>query len=156
MTCVAWDGETLSADNQTTSWDVPIKTKKVFKIKGHLVGSMGECNTVIDMIEWFKAGAIPKDFPATASGASKENKGWMIVVTPEGVLQTYTRSPNPFVYGKNVKFAFGSGMNIAIGAMAAGKTSKEACLIAGQYNIGCGFGVSSVKLDKPKKTKKGK
>ena len=153
MTCVAWDGETLSADNQMTSWEVPVKYKKVHKINGCLTGLMGEASVCCDIQQWFTDGANPDKYPTTASNALEDKLGYFIVVDPDLNLKMYTRSPNPIVYGK-IKFAFGSGMDVAIGAMEAGKTSREAVMIANKKKVSCGIGVNSISFTKPKKGKK--
>ncbi len=146
MTCITYDGQgTLAGDNQMTSWGVPVKYKKVQKARGHLTGVMGDASVSVDILQWFKDGAIKDDYPKTASGALEDSEGYLIVVNTEGVLMCYSRSPNPLVYGK-IPFAFGSGMDLAIGAMAAGKSARDATKIAIANNVGCGLGVSSISL----------
>ena len=153
MTCIVYDGKnTLAGDNQMTSWGVPMKIKKVSKVNGYLTGLMGGANTGIDILEWFRAGAVAKDFPKTAQSATGDDVGFLIVICEKKGALLYSKSPNPLPYGKQ-SFAWGSGMDLAIGAMESGKTASQAVKIAISKNTGCGFGITTISFAKPKKKK---
>lgn len=142
MSVIAWDGEVLAADKLATRGDILYTTTKIFKIGADAVGTTHCLTSGLKLIGWYKAGAKPEEFP-------KLNKdtdyAMLIVVNREGVRH-YEAEPvgipitDPF-------FAWGSGSEFAIGAMAMGASAIQAVEIASKHCSGCGRGVDHIRIN---------
>lgn len=122
MTCIATDGKTLAGDGRVTAQGL-IQTEegqKVFYAKdGSVVGCSGACTTMELARKWFEGGCPFDVLPKV------EDKDFAaLILRPDGRIEWM-----------DVSFAFvpcmapaaiGSGDEIAIGLMLAGKTPKEA------------------------------
>lgn len=143
MSVVAWDGKHLVADCQCTHGNVPKKVQKVFGFTRdgilHGAGFVGVAAEGLELLEWYKDGAIPELMPscedtelivATASWCVSYNDSAMALP----ILEKY--------------YASGSGTDFATSALSLGKTARQAVLHAIKHDVYCGMGTKSIKLCK--------
>ena len=105
--------------------------KDMFDCKQALIGFAGSTaswGAVVQYFAFYEEAKLPKlrEIELLILTNKKE-----ILSTTD--LLTYTKIDAPF-------FSIGTGMHYAIGAMAAGKTPKEACMIASKYDPMTGMG----------------
>lgn len=147
MTTVAWDGNTLAADKQST-YLIPIQANKIQAIKYNgenaFAAGAGVIRDIYPFIEALKKG---KKLPSIDQ---EEPTFDVLVVTKSRKAYLYNGSDYPHELG-NTKYAIGTGASFALGAMYAGKSAKEAVEIASQLDTGTGLGVDVVTFDKGKK-----
>lgn len=146
MTVIVWDGKTLAADKQTTMYGQKIKSTKIFKWKGHLLGCSGTGVLNEAMMEWFRDGANPELFPENIEMGSDENCH-MVVITPDAQILYYEECAYPLDFTENKIFAIGSGASYAYAAMAMGADAVKAVEITSQINVDCGLGIDTLTLD---------
>jgi hypothetical protein len=148
MTVVVWDGKTLCADKRATQSDLVRTVTKIRRIRGHLCAVAGDWDLAQETFKWFEDGASTTELPPFFR--DKDNWVAFVVVTPEGRLLKYERSPYPMDYTEAVAddgfYVIGSGRDFAIGALAMGATPRQAVLIASRHCISCGNGVDEFTL----------
>lgn len=142
MTCIAWDGTTLAADRQSSCGGVKAPVTKLFRVEGCLLGLTGDLSVGMEMVEWFRAGAEPKDFPASNKDPDKGCS--MVCVRPDGSLWKYESGPYPFMH--TAPCAFGSGDLGALVAMSLGCSASEAVTRASEFTTSCGLGIDTMTL----------
>lgn len=144
MSVIAWDGKTLAADKRACYGTTILTTTKIFRVGDCLVGYTGDAVFGEQMLAWIRAGANVEDFPA----AQRDKDDWcgVLVITPEGKVSRYERTPNPMTY-EDEFFAAGSGGDFALAAMHLGKTAREAVELACKLDSGCGNGVTELTLE---------
>lgn len=148
MTTIAYKDGVMAADSRSTRNGTIVSERccKIFKAKnGWLIGWTGSAPLIDKIKEWADGGcegeppAIPKNGDDTSSGLALIVKGdgsiWEL--DHHGVLDP--------VNGDFM--AEGSGWEIAMGAMAAGKSAIEAVEVAKTLDIYTGGDVQSVRLD---------
>jgi hypothetical protein len=143
MTVIAWDGKTMSADKQGSSSGFKSTVTKLFHgSDGKTVAGTGDLSRIKELNKWREDGAIAKDFPEW----QRKDDTWvcLVVASGDGVIM-YEQSPIPIEI-EDQYFAWGSGREVAIGAMHKGATSKEACEAAIYHQSGCGRGVDTVQF----------
>lgn len=138
MTVIAYDGLALAADKQATSGDTRSTVTKIFRHDGHLLGVTGNLSIGMEMVEWFRAGAVAKDYPASNRDEHKGSS--LVVVRPDGAVLKYESSPVPFEVEGGF-CAFGCGDQSALVAMSLGCTAREAVEVVSRFSTGCGGGV---------------
>jgi hypothetical protein len=141
MTTIAWKNGQLAADKRLDQW---MTTCKIFKLPdgSHIAGA-GMFDDVIEVAAWFSAGCPPETKPQYA-----EDNTDLLLMSPDGACYWLT---DPFLRKQKVAeeyYAIGSGAKYALGAMAAGKSAKEAVLIASRYDPDTGNGVDVVRSRK--------
>lgn len=146
MTVIAWDGQDLAADTQSTCGDNISRVRKIKKLRGHLVGITGDLSFGMEMMDWFSKGADPAlwrhDWRAPDKGAS------LFVIRPDKTAWKYESSPYPFQFQRRIAAA-GSGAYLAMVAMDCGKNAVDAVLLAGRYSVSCGEEVFRLSFDSP-------
>lgn len=142
MSVIAWDGKTVAADRQATEAGIKTFCKKlhVFRKTGDIIGSVGDYDTSIALENWYKSGADPKKFPKHKSDGSK-----LIVFKRSGEVIEYEGTSHPHSL-KGKFFAWGSGGDIAIGAMAMGATASQAVRVTCTHHVECGMGVTAYRI----------
>lgn len=143
MTVLAWDGKTLAADKLMCCGVTKGTVTKIHRFGDSLLGVTGNLSMGMEVLEWFKAGAIAKDYPPgnrdVNSGAS------LIIVKPDKTVWKYESSPHAFkVEGEFC--AFGSGDESAMVAMECGCDARKAVEVTCKYNTGCGNGIDTLEL----------
>jgi ATP-dependent protease HslVU (ClpYQ) peptidase subunit len=142
MTVIAWDGETLAADRRATSGGGIART--VTKIQKHgdvLIGVTGNWDVAAEMREWFKAGAVPADFPAKA----RDGDATLIVIRRSGI-ETFIEGPYSMPLEEE-KAAWGSGRDYAEATMYLGGSAVQGVQVASHFQTDCGNGFDTLTLD---------
>lgn len=145
MSVIAYDGETIVADRQSTVNNHPVPTKKLFHCCGYAVGFVGVLQVGMLLLKWFRSGRDADWWPDDA--ASTEHGDTTLIVAGRDGVGVYSVYP-VFVPMQVDKFAWGSGDEMAIGAMAMGATAAQAVRVVTQHDIYCGCGTDSIKLSK--------
>lgn len=148
MTTIAWDSKEMAADSQLTQNGLVTHTVKIWKGSNFILAVCGAIDegyafkAVLEGEMKEKNAAISKDFAA-------------MVWWDSGEIEEYynTMVPVP-VYGKYN--AMGSGAPVALAAMHAGKSAREAVELAKKLDAYTGGKVVSYSWDKVKKGKKKK
>jgi hypothetical protein len=145
MTTIACDGKTVAADDRLVNdrgricvYPEP-KLRIVPEPRGDLI--VGVSGTMVDaLFEWWFDGADPSKKPAT--------DGWALVVFRPTFLECYTHEC-PYPQRDGYPAAVGSGAGLALGAMLAGKTAREAVEIAAMRDVYTGGIITELPLQKP-------
>lgn len=151
MTVIVWDHRVgkLVADKQATQGDLRRAVTKIRRIRGHLCAAAGDWDLAQEMFKWFEDGAVPDQAPPFVR--HKEDWVAFITITPEKRVLKYEKSPIPMDFTESAEvdgwYAFGSGRDYVIGALAAGVDVVEAVGIANRYCTGCGMGFDVLVLD---------
>lgn len=151
MTVIIWDHrvKALGADKQATQSDLVRKVTKIKRIRGHLCAAAGDWDLAQEMFHWFEQGADPEKAPA----CMRDKQDWVafLVITPEGRVLKYEKSPYPMDFTESATvdgwYVFGSGRDFAIGALATGASIVEALEVTMKYCSGCGQGYDIVTLN---------
>ena len=141
MTVICWDGRTLAADKRATSVGLARTVTKIQRHGDVLLAMTGDWDVAAEIREWFKAGAVPRDFPEKA----REDNASLIVVG-RGSLAVYSTGPFPIPI-ESEKAAFGSGRDFAEAAMYLGCSAVEAVSVACHFQTDCGNGIDALTLD---------
>lgn len=139
MSVIAWDGKTLAADRAVSCGSTMYETRKIIALAdGVVLAWFRTTEAGIALARWYEAGRDPEKWPA-AQGSDD----WAgLIVFRDGCLYGYERLCieqkviAPYV-------AFGSGADVALGAMFAGAPAEMAVRAAIKHNEGCGFGVDA-------------
>ncbi len=140
MTTIAWDGQTLAADRMISYGDSCYEITKIQKFEDYFIGTTGTTIFGLQMVEWFKQGAIKEKFPSTI-GESVYNQ--MIVIDKSKTIFLYECGYIP-VKIESKQIAIGSGSSYALAAMKTGMSAIEAVRLAIELDIYSGFGVDSL------------
>lgn len=142
MTTIATDGKTIAADGRATCNGIVSndQTIKVFRLPDdRACGSAGSATKGWDIIQ------------AMQRGDNVENMDfdevYLLVIDGSDTVEVYEQSCKPIRLP--VPYAVGSGREIALGALDAGKTPVEAVKIACKRDIYSGGKVRSIAI-KPK------
>jgi len=130
MTTVAWDGKTLAADSQGTIGGIRCKVAKILRSRnGFLAAAAGPADAILPWLRWVAAGLKPDEQPEQLS-----DKGMVMIVDPKGRVYTFEGSPvrMPLL---DKFWAFGSGGELAMGAMAMGADARTAVKVAAKFDV---------------------
>ena len=144
MTVIAWDGFTLAADRQATVADTIYSTKKLWTYAdGSAVAVTGDLSAGEYMRSWYESGSQIDQWPEI-----QKTEDWAILVVarPGKAPVYYERHPVPITVVDQFR-AWGSGREVALGAMAMGADAINAVEIASRFVIGCGRGCDSVRIN---------
>jgi hypothetical protein len=142
MTTIATDGVSMAGDGRrnhrgTITNDSAVKVARL--PDGSLFGRSGSVAFGDKVQAWLEGGC--KDPPPEY----KTDGGFgAMLLRPDGTLFIIGEDVEPSAV--QIPFAVGSGMDIAIGAMAAGKTAEEAVRIASRYDSNTGGKITSLNL----------
>ena len=133
-------GDRMSSDEWLTR-----ATRKVHRLRGHLVGAAGNSAVCREALAWFGRGASVDDFPA--SMRDRDEATSLLVIVP-GTLDVllYQGTPWPIELFDPLQ-AIGSGADAAVAAMLCGKTAAEAVAIASIRCRGVCGGVDFLTFD---------
>ena len=122
MTTIAWDGKTLASDSQLTDDFIEQRSvKKLFRVKGSLIGVTGDYSSGLLFVNWFQGGELEDERPKLTNFSA-------LVVRANGEAFEYDKSFVPIPAGRIT--AIGSGRGPALGALLAGANAVEAVHIA--------------------------
>ncbi len=145
MTVVVWDGEVLATDTAATDGAAQWETEKAWYHicdEGEVILSgTGPLQTILEMREWFKNGALHNKFPSSQLTPLFCH---FLVVNRNGLIR-YEQGSIPIEHG-TAKCAFGDGKDFAYGALAMGANAFEAVRVAIDYSVHCGLSVATYKL----------
>lgn len=124
---------------------------KVFKINGYLVGLAGSKRFVTSFLSWaqksFETDRPLPEMPFWAEHSKDHQDGlWGYVVTPDRAIFRYETQGLPYLV-ESEYVACGSGREYAMGAMACGKSPKEAVEVAMLFDRGSGGEIRSISLN---------
>lgn len=139
MSVIAWDGKTLAADRQATAGNGrKMRATKIYQLdSGAVVGFVGDLDQGARVLAWMEAGAKDEDFPKPIDEESRTT----VIIAQDGECQVCW-GDFPLTHAVDEPFyAFGSGADLALGALAVGATAVQAVEIACQFNADCGRGV---------------
>jgi hypothetical protein len=146
MTTVAFDGRYLAADTMGHRSGVPsnIFAPKITVRDGFAYAINGSWMPMIDaLIDWHKGGARPGDFPEIKTA------GGMMVVKLITRRVWLVSTDMPVLDEEAAPITGGSGGDVALGAMHAGKTAMEAVQIAAKCDVHTNDVIDFVDLDAP-------
>lgn len=143
MTCIAFDGKTLAADKLVCYGNTKGTVTKIFRHGAELLGVAGSVAIGFEVMEWYKAGAVPAQYPT--SNRPADDGASLIVIRSDGTVWKFERGPYPYRI-EDAQSAFGCGDESAKVAMACGLSAREAVLMACRFNTGCGNGVDTLTL----------
>jgi hypothetical protein len=127
MTTAAWDGETLAVDSRLSDGNDVIVTeraKKLFKVGDKWIATSGAREQGLMFVQWMKDGQpadkrpVLDDFRALVKIGNRCYRYEQKCVAMQCVG----------------KAAIGGGYEIALTAMACGKTAREAVRMAAKFN----------------------
>lgn len=139
MSVVVWDGHALAADRQGVLYGRRFSLSKM--AVGALEGRRGVCAWVgeasqgQELSRWLFDGAHKEDWPETQSDPDRFAR---LIVADETGCWFYERTPHRILVA-DPYMAWGSGSDIAIGALAMGADAKRAVEVAIQWSSECGF-----------------
>lgn len=146
MTTIAATKSSIACDLQVTSGDMKFKCKdKIYSFDGHpatyptpyMVGYAGALENCMAILDWL---ADPTEKPPRGSKYCS-----FLALTHDGKLFLF-QNPTKWIEIDEPYASIGSGSPIALGALASGKTPKEAVLIASKVDINSGLGVKSYEI----------
>lgn len=141
MTTVAWRAGVIAADRKVDSW---MNVGKLFRLKdGSILSGCGNYDDIVEVAHWLRHGAKDDAKPDLA-----RNESDFLIAKPNGSCVWLT---DPFlrqVVVLDEYIAIGSGAQFALGAMAAGASSKRAVEIACRFDPLTGKGVNVIRVKK--------
>lgn len=144
MSTVAWDGKTLAADRQATCGGLKQLTSKIAQMPdGTILASTGNISAGRILMEWYQNGAVFSDYPVATQ--KEDNLFARLIVVKDRKVFTY----ETLCYGIPMVdpfFAWGSGRDFAIGAMAKGANAAEAIIVASRFDSDTGMGVEAFEV----------
>jgi hypothetical protein len=145
MTIIVFRDGVLAADRMTCQEDYYTgDVTKIFNIGPFLIGGCGYVHDIQQFKAWVEAGR-----PEDAKPKMGDNFGGMVCSkSGEGYLvERYGDELIGFTLDKFDYVVDGSGMSIALGALACGATAGDAVLAAIKHDPFCGGGVDSIGFD---------
>lgn len=144
MTCIAYKDGILAADRMTVSYgNSKGEATKIFKFgPGRAIGGTGNLAQVKALLAWYQNGAKPEEFPKT----DKDDEWARLIVAYANKLVWYESSPHHFLLESRRYAAFGSGADVALGAMFMGADAEQAVEAASSLLTDVGMGVDVIDL----------
>lgn len=128
----------MAGDSQTTQGGVIVgRVRKVFKIRGHLIGGCGNLAELLAVKEWFLDG-MKTDRPSYPNTE-------ILFVSPDGTVRSFRGGL--FECSKFPYHALGSGQDLCMGALEMGATAIEAVGVACKLDINSSRPIHVVRLD---------
>ena len=150
MTIIIWDhkNKLLGADRKAVQSEMARRVTKIRRIRGHLCAAAGDWDLAQEMFQWFEQGADPDRVPPCVR--NKDDWVAFVVITPEGRVLKYERSPLPMDFTESAEYdgwyVFGSGRDFAVGALGAGADIHTALDVTARFCVSCGMGFDVVSL----------
>lgn len=140
MTTIAWDGQDLAADSLVSLGSIKYTTRKLARLKdGGILGAAGKSIEITQLVKYLNG---------DTSAAPKIPSVHAIHITPERNVYLYAGGfDDSPVLDRYV--AVGSGGDIALGAMEAGKSAVQAVEIACRRDSNSGPPVESLNFLSP-------
>lgn len=147
MTTIATDGKTVVADKRITSTSGVHYTSndKIHRIGEWIVGASGDAFDCIEFLKWFRACEAGEKIPVPNLDSKFEG----LAVHESGKIVEYGGKCQPMIVEEKF-YAIGSGVGVALGALAAGADPKKAIEIACRFDRWTGNGITVLKHKKDK------
>ncbi len=149
MTCIAYKDGVLSADRQITHNGLISETDgKVFIIDDNTAMAFSGIVTMAECFkEWYQNGSIREDW--TFSKEIPDSCCFIVMVmhikdNKKIELTYWDDILLPLTLNPKIYHSYGSGRELALGAMYCGANTVDAVLAANHHLDNCGFGVSTV------------
>jgi ATP-dependent protease HslVU (ClpYQ) peptidase subunit len=144
MTIICWDGKTLAADKQSTFSGYGVTVTKIHRVPGGIVGFAGNAGHARALLEWFRQGMIPENWP-TKGG---EDSAYALFITNAGEVRGYSGDDGPhFELYEDKHIATGAGRDYALAAMYLGCDARKAVEVACALDNCCGKGIDTLELE---------
>lgn len=117
---------------------------KIHKINGHLVAFSGNLNIGISLLEWFRAGFRPADYPGCDVGDESSS---LLVITPERKILAFESNKPVAICFEGEWHTRGSGGDFASAAFMMGADPARAVEVACELDIYSGGGIDVLSLD---------
>ena len=142
MSVIAWDGKSLAVDKQGTCGDMRLTVKKARMLKNDVVLAWaGDQEQGLVLARWYMDGADISEWPEF----QKEEQWTQLIIADGNTICYYETEPE--IQRVNDSFmAWGSGRELAMGALAMGANAEQAVNIAIKFNVHCGIGCDVFKL----------
>jgi len=140
VTTIATDGYTMAGDGRVCAGGILETNKrvKVFRIGKEIIGCSGTSNTIDAYLKWLR-----KEGPEPLL----DDGALVIAIHLCGKNKVYrVESPNYSRIRVQTPYAIGSGRELAIGAMLAGKTPSQAVRIATKLDTASGGKITEISL----------
>lgn len=128
MTCIATDGRTIAADGRACVGSLITTDDRVKLTRGTdgaVIGVAGEATAGVLVRQWFEKGADLGRVPAIKPPDDGEGTPFEgLILRPDGSVDYLDWNFAPVA--RSLPAAIGSGAEVAIGLMLAGKTPAEA------------------------------
>lgn len=142
MTTVAYKNGVIAGDTQITGNGTRMGfATKIGRRNGILYGASGSLSIAQDFLAWVAGGMVGE--PPSMSGPFDGYGNGMVAWGPHVV--TFNRCGIDVI--RAPYFAIGSGWELALGAMAAGKSAEQAIKIAMLHDTHTGGKVMSLRAD---------
>lgn len=157
MTTIAYRDGVLASDSRATigSTIVPEKADKVFQLAdGGAVAITGSYNTAMELVRWLALQATGADEEELGHRPALDKESTVIHLRPDGVVMVYDGGRYDATELRAQYFAWGSGSDIALGALWMGADAKTAVQAAIALNIHTGGEIQahSVRVKKSRKS----
>lgn len=141
MTIIVWTGQHIAADKLSEMEGLKRTTCKLKRVGAKVLAIVGEHTAGLGLFKWYEEGADPEKYPKR-----QETDDWtrLIVADAQGCVY-YERTPWP-VKVEDPFSAWGSGRDIAMGALAMGADARRAVEITCEFYTNCGLGVDVIDL----------
>jgi hypothetical protein len=131
VTTIAWDGKTLAVDSRMVGGTVirSERAEKLYRLSdGSWLAGCGQMQDVLLAVRWYNEGAKPEDKPSLSDEfAALILRGGEAYRVEEKLIEWSVNAPFA---------AAGSGVELALGAMAAGASAVDAVRIAARFDPG--------------------
>lgn len=137
MTTIATDGKSMAGDGQRDHRGTVtnLNAEKIRRLPdGRLVGTSGDVAFGEMFVEWLENGGDRPEYKGDGGFTA-------LILMPCGELMLAGQDCHPCTI--NAPYAIGSGMDLAIGAMAAGASPAEAVEIAAAFDPHTGGVIAS-------------
>ena len=148
MTTIAVDTNFIISTDSRLTEDTRIMSEnyvKVVKVKNRYIAFAGDPIEFSEFINWYKGNF---DFhPSIREVDNSELKVNILILSKDGIYAVDQSTSENIHYIKvDPPIAIGSGADVALGAMLAGKSSKQAVLIAAKVDCKTNTNVKEYKL----------
>lgn len=132
MTVIAYRDGFVSVDSLAISGGVKSTLQKFAIVGDALLVGTGFQTQFLQFVHWYKNGADPAKWPTV-----DRNDYTGVIVFEGGKILEYEWLPHPIEI-IDPYIAWGSGCDIAMGAMYMGASAEQACMAAAEHHNGCG------------------
>jgi len=150
MSIIVWDGKTLASDRAMWICNIKHKVQKIHKIEfpgiqgSYLIGGIGTAAFVSAGFKYFRSGFQTEFKPDYKEYDDiKASEYYFIVINETREIFFYDGKFNSFCI-LDEKIALGGASEVAIGALDAGATAREAVEICIRRTDYAGLGVDEI------------